>query len=105
MIAPPETQIMRGAKALTASRGLVWAAMPQHWRDEHRRQAIAVLVAALNEPGNAAPAPAVSGDVVCPACKGERRLAGHLCGRCNGTAQIPRSQLREGEAAPFELGA
>lgn len=41
-------------------------------------------------------------DVICPECKGERRVNGHLCVRCNGDAQIRRHHLRPGEQAPFE---
>jgi hypothetical protein len=47
-------------------------------------------VAALTEP------------VICPDCKGERRIKGALCRRCNGTAQIRRCELLTTESAPFE---
>jgi|SRR5713101_9767075 len=40
--------------------------------------------------------------VICPQCRGERRVNGHLCSRCNGNAQIRRTSLREDEQAPFE---
>ena len=45
---------------------------------------------------------ALSDDVICPQCRGERRIRGKLCPRCNGAAQIPRASLRQGEEAPFE---
>lgn len=40
--------------------------------------------------------------VICPDCRGERRIKGMLCERCGGSAQIARTQLRPDEAAPFE---
>ena len=43
--------------------------------------------------------------VICPDCKGERRIRGALCSRCKGTAQIARSELRPGERAPYEQKA
>jgi hypothetical protein len=39
---------------------------------------------------------------ICPECRGERRVKGHLCPRCGGCAQIPRSALRSGEVGAFE---
>jgi hypothetical protein len=39
---------------------------------------------------------------ICPDCKGERRVGGHLCKRCKGNAQVPRSELKPGEMGAFE---
>jgi hypothetical protein len=47
--------IDRSARALAKAKPLDWDAMPEHWRAELRRQAIAALLAAIDEPPPAAP--------------------------------------------------
>lgn len=43
--------------------------------------------------------------VICPECRGERRIKGSLCPRCSGCAQIKSSELRADETAPFKAHA
>jgi hypothetical protein len=39
--------------------------------------------------------------VICPDCRGERRVGGSLCKRCGGNAMISKSQLAPGEKGAF----
>jgi glycine cleavage system protein P-like pyridoxal-binding family len=53
---PPPDQVDRGARALGKARGLVWERMNKDWQTEHRRQVIAILIAAHGEAPAAAAA-------------------------------------------------
>lgn len=46
---------------------------------------------------------AIEAAVICPKCRGERRIKGLLCDRCSGNAQISRADLAHDETALFEL--